>query len=117
VLCTNPAALRGGSAVLDSIMPGEAFAPGSSLAAGIGLLDLELPVVTTPFVEFRGAFSGRCSRAGGAHVLRITARNGAPLPQPSPDPTWGLHLVDGNVALGNLVDLVGRQIAELRSRD
>ena len=26
-------------------------------------------------------------------------------------PRWGLHLVDVNIALGNLVDLVGDQVA------
>ena len=28
-----------------------------------------------------------------------------------PDATWGLHLADANIALGNLGDLVRRQIA------
>jgi hypothetical protein len=30
---------------------------------------------------------------------------------PVPDATWGLHLVDANIALGNLTDLVGKQIS------
>jgi len=25
---------------------------------------------------------------------------------PEPDPTWGLHLVDANIALGNLIAIV-----------
>jgi hypothetical protein len=29
--------------------------------------------------------------------------------QGKPDPGWGLHLNDANVAMGNLVDVVGRQ--------
>ncbi len=29
----------------------------------------------------------------------------------SPDPTWGLHLTDANIALGNLVNLVHTQAA------
>jgi hypothetical protein len=32
-------------------------------------------------------------------------------PQGKPDPGWGLHLNDANVAMGNLVDVVGRQAA------
>ncbi len=28
---------------------------------------------------------------------------------PIPDPSWGLHLADVNIALGNLVDLVRSQ--------
>ena len=31
---------------------------------------------------------------------------GAETPQPAPDATWGLHLLDANVALGNLVSVV-----------
>ena len=28
---------------------------------------------------------------------------------PSPDATWGIHLVDVNIALGNLVTIAGNQ--------
>lgn len=31
--------------------------------------------------------------------------------EPLPNATWGLHLVDANVALGNLADLVRHQIS------
>jgi len=37
--------------------------------------------------------------------------NGAPTPTPSPDPTWGLHLLDANIALGNLIALVRSEAA------
>ena len=30
---------------------------------------------------------------------------------PSPDPAWGLHLLDANVAQGDLVSLVAAQAA------
>jgi hypothetical protein len=36
--------------------------------------------------------------------------NGAPKFTPSPDATWGLHLADANIALGQLADLVRRHI-------
>jgi hypothetical protein len=58
----------------------------------------------------RGAFTGRCSRTGGAHVLGIVSAPGTPVPRPSPTPDWGLHLVDGNIAQGDLVKVVRRQI-------
>ena len=76
----------------------EPFAPGTLIAAGIGLLGLEWPTPRTTFVESAGAFTGRCSRAGGAHVLRIASAPGTPVPRPSPTPEWGLHLVDANIA-------------------
>jgi Protein of unknown function (DUF3089) len=109
VLCTNPASLTGGSGLLDPIFPTQPFAPGSTIATGIQLLDFTVPTVHTPWVSSPGAYRASCSAAGGAHVLEITPRSGAPLIHPSPDATWGLHLVDGNIALGNLIGVVHSQ--------
>jgi len=109
VLCTNPAALGGGSGTLDPILPSRAFAPGSTINAGIGLLHFRVPPVTTPWVSAPGAYTARCSTAGGADVLTIAPRGAAPLLHPSPVASWGLHLVDVNIALGNLVVIVGHQ--------
>ena len=39
----------------------------------------------------------------------MTPRDGAPVPKTVPSPSWGLHLLDGNIAQGNLVALVGDQ--------
>ncbi len=109
--CTNPAALGGGrSAPLSSIAPVEPFAPGTLIALGISVLGLQWPAATTTFVEAEGAFTGRCSRAGGAHVLLVTPAPGTPAPKPSPTADWGLHLTDATVAQGDLVDVVRRQI-------
>ncbi|GGF17432.1 DUF3089 domain-containing protein [Williamsia phyllosphaerae] len=86
VLCTNPAALGSGApARLHSEIAGRSA---------------------------RG-YTGVCSTDGGAHVLRISGGgNGAPpagaLPT-LPNATWGLHLLDVNLAQGDLVDLVGTQ--------
>jgi Protein of unknown function (DUF3089) len=109
VLCTNPARLGGGSSRLDSIEPTKEFAPGTLINLGIKLLDLPLPPASTPFIESRSVFSGRCVDEGGAHVLKVTSLPGAPVPKASPDATWGLHLIDANVAQGDLVRLVAAQ--------
>ena len=109
VLCTNPAALGGGSGLLDAIFPSKPFAPGTLIALGISLLQVIPPEASTPFVAVPDALSGRCSSEGGANVLRVEARNGTPEPKPSPTPDWGLHLLDANLALGNLVELVRKQ--------
>ena len=58
-----------------------------------------------------GAYTARCSSAGGANVLQITAQRGAQVANPSPDATWGLHLVDANIELGDLITLVQRETA------
>jgi hypothetical protein len=106
VLCTNPASLGGGSGLLDSISPSKPFAPHSSLAAGIKLLNINFPQPSTVYWATNGAFSARCVDSNGAHVLMITARRNAPTPTPSPNAQWGLHLLDANIALGNLVRIV-----------
>lgn len=110
VLCTNPAALSGGSGALDPLLPSAPFAPGSSIAAGIALLGIHAPSVTTAWLGSPGAYSASCSNAGGAEVLRVTAEHGAPTLHYSPLPTWGLHLVDMNIALGNLIAIITHQV-------
>jgi len=111
VLCTNPAALAGGSALADPIFPSAPFAPGTLIAAGISLLKLTQPHPPTSWIEEPGAYSARCEDSHGAGVLMITARDGAQTPTPSPDPTWGLHLIDANIELGNLLAVVRSETA------
>jgi hypothetical protein len=111
VACTNPAALAGGSALVQTIFPSEPFAPGTTIAIGIQLLGLKQPQPKTVFAGFSSAFRARCSSAGGANVLQITPQPGAQVPKASPTPVWGLHLMDVSVALGDLVRLVGYQAA------
>jgi Protein of unknown function (DUF3089) len=106
VLCTNPAALSGGAAKVDPVFPSAPFAPGTLIAAGISLLKITQPTASTPWISEPGAYRARCSSAGGAHVLQVTALRGAQTATPSPAPTWGLHLLDANIALGNLVSVV-----------
>jgi len=111
VLCTNPAALGGGSGAVDPIFPSAPFYPASTLSVGIRLLHLTQPMPSTTWSTEPGSYSARCSNAGGASVLQVTAQHGAQTASPSPDPTWGLHLLDANIALGNLIDLVKTEAA------
>jgi hypothetical protein len=111
VLCTNPARLSGGSGVLDPIVPSRPFAPGTVIAIAISFLGEKFPAASTPWVEAPGSYRAHCSSAGGADVLQVSALRGATTLRPSPDATWGLHLTDVNLGLGNLVDLVRAQAA------
>ena len=43
-------------------------------------------------------------------MLQVKPLHGAFTITPSPNATWGLHLADANIALGNLANLVRRQI-------
>jgi hypothetical protein len=110
VLCVNPASLVGAKTV-DPIFPSQPFAPGTLIAVGIRLLNLTQPTPPTVWSSLPGAYRAHCSAAGGANVLQIAPLGGAQVATPSPDPTWGLHLVDANIELGNLVTLVSRQAA------
>ena len=115
VVCTNPASLRANAPVdFDSLVPSKPFALGTLLAAGIGALHLDYPKASTPWLESKGAFSGRCVTEAGASFLKITSNEGTPVPDPSPDATWGLHLLDGNVAQGDLVKLVASEAKAYR---
>ncbi|MBI5103893.1 MAG: DUF3089 domain-containing protein [Solirubrobacterales bacterium] len=111
VLCTNPARLQGGSGPVTPIFPSEPFAPGTLIGLGIDLLGVKQPTAATPWVTIPGAYTTRCASEGGARYLKLTAIDGAPDFKPSPTAVWGLHLVDANIALGNLVDLVADQAA------
>jgi hypothetical protein len=114
ILCTNPAALGGGSGIADPVLPSEPFAPGTTIAAGIALLGLKYPATSAPWISAPSSYSARCTTGSGPHVLEIKARRGAQTPKPSPDATWGEHLMDVNVALGNLTGVVNSQAAAWR---
>jgi len=116
VLCTNPAALAGGAAKVDPIFPTQPFAPGSLIATGIALLKLTQPTAATEWISEPGAYRAQCSSAGGANVLQVTALHGAQTPTPSPTPAWGLHLLDAQIELGNLLSVVRAEAAAYAAR-
>jgi len=108
VLCTNPAALGGGSAVLHPEFPTKA-------GGAVGSLIKSLPSAPTPWVTYTDLYKGQCMDQGGASWLQVT-----PTPAPGDKrpivteqigPTWGLHLVDVNITFEDLVDLVRQQVS------
>ena len=76
--------------------------------------------ITTPWVSVPGLLTARCATNDNATYLEITV-HGNPSDPRVDDITgdlatngqvqanWGLHLIDMNLAMGNLVDIVGRQ--------
>ena len=116
VLCTNPGALGGGAGRIDPIVPSEPFAPGTEIAAALAGVGFPIPASGADWIRFPGAYEARCSDAGGANVLQVVPRAGAPLLNPVPAATWGLHLVDANLALGQLDAIVRRQAAAYRAQ-
>jgi hypothetical protein len=101
VLCTNPASLAGGSGKLDPIFPSKPFAPGT-IATGNSLLMITQPMPKTTWASIPNSYSAHCT-SGSANVLEIKALHGAQVPHAAPTPEWGLHLLDGNIATGNLL--------------
>lgn len=103
-LCTNPAALGGGSAVLQMIDP-----TGPEPLASLGA------EIDTPFVALPDLVSGECVEDDGAVYLAITVMAGdGPRTDGLRSDTslpWGLHPIDYNLAMGDLVDLVAAQSA------
>jgi len=111
VLCTNPADLAHNAAT-----PLTPYFPTRALIGGLGGLGgLTPPSLTTPWVTEPGLYSGQCLSEGGATWLQvnapITPGDTRQIVGQSLGPTWGLHLVDVNIALGDLVD-VARSEAE-----
>lgn len=117
--CVNPAAIGGGEGELDAYLPANSEASIlSSLgttAEGTGWLDESAGKVTTPFVRLPGLVTGECTTTDGLHYLSAEVH---PDPGPRSDdivgdltPQWGLHLVDVNLVMGNLVDDVKAQAA------
>jgi hypothetical protein len=109
VLCVNPASLSGGTGSLQPYF-GTAPFPGT-----IGGLLGSGPSAPTPWVAYPGLYTAHCENSGGANWLQVDTTNIAgdqrPVVSQSIGPTWGLHLYDVSIALGNLVDLVRQQAA------
>jgi hypothetical protein len=107
VLCTNPAALAGGTRRLTPYFPTKPF-PGTG--SGLQYGSTSKRVVRTPWVSYPSLYSAQCESSGGATWLQVTdiagSKDHRPVVEPVLGPKWGLHLDDVNLALGNLVDLV-----------
>jgi hypothetical protein len=111
VLCTNPAELAGSGDRLASLVPSQPFAPGVIFLLLVKLYRGPSPSADTPWLQPTDHYVGHCTESNGATVLMIGPVPGADARtlDPSPDDTWGVHLVDINIALGNLVKVVGMQ--------
>jgi hypothetical protein len=124
--CTNPAALEGGDGVLHAYLS----------AAGISIAGPPLPprrwvndgaAIETPFVAVPGLLTARCVSDTRGSRLEITVHADPADPRTDDIPgdlgagtplqaQWGLHLIDVNLAMGDLLDIVRRQSAVFRTR-
>ena len=112
--CVNPANLSGGVGALKSYFStgrdivADAAPPKTWLTGG----SLETPYVATP-----GLATAQCVSANGFDYLAIHVNKNEPGPRAHDIQgdivvggvvlkDWGLHLIDANLAMGNLIDIV-----------
>ncbi len=107
VLCTDPTVLSGTPGQLRSLANTTPFAPGVISVLLVRLYGGPEPTADTPWLEPQDHYTARCETDDGAHVLAIAPVGAARKLTPSPDATWGTHLVDVNLALDNLLTFTG----------
>jgi DUF3089 family protein len=123
--CVNPAALGGGSGELHAYLS----AGGRSI---VGSAAEPRPWVTgktidTPWVSVPGLLTAQCVSNEKGSYLEVTVHGNPDDPRTDdivgdvmtngqPNASWGLHLVDVNLAIGNLVDIVGAQAKAFASK-
>ncbi len=115
--CTNPASLGGGLGTLRPYF--ETEAGGGALSGAVSVVDEPWAVgaeITTPWVTLPDFIEAECVVKEGFSYLEITV-----LADPSDPriddiggdipalPSFGLHIVDVNLAMGDLVEIVGSQ--------
>jgi Protein of unknown function (DUF3089) len=123
VACTNPASLSGGSGELHS------YLPANDASNFINNVSSDQPSwvtppqsITTHFVSVPGMLTAECISNDHASYLAITvhsANTDARAHDISGDlvvggrllSDWGLHLIDVNLTMGNLVDIVRQESA------
>jgi hypothetical protein len=118
--CTNPAALAGGSGDLHAYLgtAGGGFV-GTAEATPAPWVKPAQPI-TTPFVSVPGLLSGECVSNESGSYLAVSVHGDPEGPRASDISgdlivngqvmhDWGLHLIDVNLAMGNLLDIVSQQ--------
>jgi Protein of unknown function (DUF3089) len=123
--CTNPAALEGGSGSLHAYLS----ATGRTITGTVAPKEwVTGKTVDTPWVSVPGLLSARCTTNDNASYLEITVNGNPDDPRtdnitgdlganPQTQGMWGLHLIDVNLAVGNLLEIVSQQSRAYSSRN
>ncbi len=119
--CTNPANLATGKGIPDSYFLTKGFLNGSGGNVQPAWAT-PAPTVTTPFVKTPGLVSTQCVTKGDYTYLELHV-NGNPndartdelggeiARATGPDLNWGLHLIDVDHSMGDLIRIAGKQSA------
>ena len=118
-VCANPAALGGGSGELHAYLSaGGASITGSSAAPRAWVTPPK--AIETPWVSVPGLLTAQCVANEKGSYLEVTVHGNTTDPRTDDivgdvmtngqvNASWGLHLIDVNLAMGNLVDIVRDQ--------
>jgi len=113
-VCTNPAALAGGSGVLSSALPAGDWVTTTPDTTTPGTM------ITTPFVDLPGLISSECAVADGYNYPAISMNPDPADPRADniaeiPVDNWGWRNVDLNLAMRSLLASVESQTAAYRA--
>ncbi len=118
--CTNPAQLAGGTNELHAYLNTQAGVSTSSVAPLKWTKTQE--TLETPFASVPGLLSAECVTNDGFSYLEMTVHadpsdpraddiSGDVIANGEVNAGWGLHLVDMNIGMGNLLTIVDKQTA------
>ncbi|MDB5442476.1 MAG: hypothetical protein JWP73_852 [Phenylobacterium sp.] len=116
--CANPAALGGGKGALHAYLGTGPAISGQAPPKTVWAKGKANP--TTPFISVPGLLTSECVEKNGFSYLEVhvNAAPGGPRTETIEGDVvangqiaadWGLHLIDANLAMGNLVDIVGAE--------
>ena len=122
--CANPAALKGGSGELHAYLSTKGS--GTSAAPVVSPWSKDAPAIDTPFVSVPGMLTAECVSNEKGSYLAVTVHGNPADPRTDEItgdvvrdgkvlPEWGLHLIDVNLSIGNLIDIVRDQSKTYRT--
>jgi Protein of unknown function (DUF3089) len=128
--CVNPAAIGGGGGQLHAYLSREGRSIVGATPPQPWVTPEQSPAqpIDTPWVSVPGMLTARCTSNENATYLEVTV-HADPSGRRTNDivgdigangqiaADWGLHLVDVNLAVGNLVDIVGDQTKAWLARE
>ena len=117
--CANPAALGGGSGELHAYLSAAGRSIVGSAAEPRPWVNPPKPI-DTPFVSVPGLLTAQCVANEKGSYLEVTVHgdpadprvddiSGDVMANGQVNASWGLHLIDVNEAMGNLLDIVAQQ--------
>ncbi len=118
--CVNPAALGGGSGALHAYLGAGPTITSTAAPPPAWVTPAPSKPIDTAFVSVPGLLSAECvaDEHGSYLAIKVNADpkdprtddiSGDVITNGAKQPQWGLHLIDANLTMGNLVDLVAAQ--------